>query len=173
MPNHDDLYGHCLAPKYLERFEDRKQRTWLRLSGDGASTFVDYAHAAIEGGYLATQFFTNFSTLWLIDTDGDVLVAVEEGVDVDAKDPSESYPLPRKGIRPPDHRLGHPALVEGGSARIGGELHVRGGDPIIYIDNRSGRFGRGRTAEQLEAAAELFRKMGLQMSVDYVPLQLT
>lgn len=64
--------------------------------------------------------------------------------------------------------LGHPTLAldlsdsqskigTAGMARIGGELTLRGG--IIYIDNRSGRYGKGRVPANLHLPQEKLREI--------------
>lgn len=134
--------------------------------------FHSYVNDAIAGGYMAVEFFEKFTTLWLVDAGGELLVAVEEAVHAQTDEGLETYPLPRLGLRPANGRLGHPSLVEGGSARIGGELHVRANDQTVYIDNRSGRFGLMRTPEQLDAAGALFTALGFEVSTQHFRLQI-
>lgn len=91
-------------------------------------------------------------------------MAVEEIVL--SENPLVTTPMPRSLPRP-SSKLGHPSLVEGGAARIGGELAVHPATGEIFLSNRSGRFGIMRTEEELMNAAALFATMGIDTVVSY------
>jgi hypothetical protein len=91
-----------------------------------------------------------------------------------AGDSPSHFPLPTalKRALPTDYvRLGHPALVGGKAARIGGEIFCKldKTQPRWYISNGSGRYGVAlkRTEEQLANVAEEFAKLGIDLKVEF------
>ena len=94
--------------------------------------------------------------IWLVDEQGRLVVAEE---------------VPTGGTfdgRPA--KLGHPTLVDGKPARIGGE--IKQGPNGTTINNRSGRFSGhpDRGPQQLENAAKLFEEAGLPVKPEFSPL---
>lgn len=90
--------------------------------------------------------------IWLVDQAGALIIAVEENLD-------------GKPARIGERSLGHPTLVNGDPARIGGEL--RWIDGSWKISNKSGRYGRNRDAERLlPNVAEIFKSVGLIVTCD-------
>ena len=87
--------------------------------------------------------------IWLVDENGRMLVAEE---------------VPR-GFRDngTPGRLGHPTLVEGAPARIGGELNYT--EDGWVMNSQSGRYSRSpdRGPEQLNNAVNMMRDSGLQV----------
>jgi len=96
--------------------------------------------------------------IWLVNEQGRLVVAEE---------------VPTGGTfdgRPA--KLGHPTLVDGKPARIGGE--IKQGPNGATINNRSGRFSGhpDRGPQQLENAAKLFGEAGLPVKPEFSPLGL-
>lgn len=101
--------------------------------------------------------------IWLIDENGKMYVAPEEVV-LDASG---------NPVKDGDKllKLGHPTLVGGANARIGGELHYVDGRWVM--NNQSGRYSvhPDRSAEQLENAASVMRESGLDVETDFRKLR--
>jgi hypothetical protein len=88
--------------------------------------------------------------IWVVNENGDLIIAIEENLD--------GAPA-RRGER----TLGHPTLVNGDLARIGGELRFVEGEWVIT--NKSGRYGRNRPAERLlPNVAAIFKGLGLSVT---------
>jgi hypothetical protein len=92
--------------------------------------------------------------IWSIDKEGNLRIGLET-------------PVPPG----PKTRLGHPTLVEGGAARISGEIKFNPKTKQWRINDSSGRYsnipGRhpARKNEILDNARELFQESGLNVGV--------
>lgn len=108
--------------------------------------------------------------LWAIDPTGALWVAFEEVVA--RTDQVPLFPKPYQ-LRLSDEfgKLGHPALVGGGPARVAGELYMDDdefGEPAWTINLRSGRYSSNRSDLPdgvLDRVAELFRSCGIHVMV--------
>ncbi|MEM9988788.1 MAG: hypothetical protein AAF723_04640, partial [Pseudomonadota bacterium] len=95
--------------------------------------------------------------IWVISEAGDLIMALEENLE---KEPRQEGEL----------ALGHPNLVQGQEARIGGELICRDGEWIIW--NKSGRYGKRPNAmKYLPNVKDLFKDAGLGL-VEYQGMTL-
>ena len=92
--------------------------------------------------------------IWLIDENGKMFIAEE---------------VPH-GVRPNGEpgRLGHPTLIDGKNARIGGELSFT--EEGWVMNNKSGRYSGhdDRGAEQLNNAAAMMRESGIDVVVNFL-----
>lgn len=117
------------------------------------------------------------TVLWVVDRGGRIFFATEEWLpdqNPDAIATAEPKSrLPRQRFSGPflkTPKLGHPSLVGGKSARNGGEILLefrKDGRPYWEINNRSGRFGKGRTESQLHNVVDEFRKFGVNLNPRY------
>jgi len=167
----DELYGASLMPVGVYAYENRRQKSWIRLddmSGDEIQALFQSLSTRLHEAEILVGDFT---VLWLINEAGALLVAIEEAVcPIDTRatlptypTPEElfgTYPLPRLASRLAP-RLGHGAMALGAPARIGGELDFDPEDGKIYVSNKSGRYGLNRSPSQLEHATDRFKALGL------------
>ena len=63
-------------------------------------------------------------------------------------------------------RTAHPNLTEGGPARMSGELNYDPDTGKWIMDNNSGRYGGGRSPENLDAAGDLLRGTGTDAPIE-------
>jgi hypothetical protein len=93
--------------------------------------------------------------IWLVDEQGRLVVAEEVPT---GKNQPDGRP----------ERLGHPTLVDGKPARIGGEIKPQS-DGTIDINNSSGRYSghADRGPQQLDNAAKLFEESGMPVKPVY------
>lgn len=160
----DELYGRSLLPSRRGPHEHLRQGTWLKVDDSSANRLKAYLEHTQGDAYLARLLAENYNTLWLVDDDGQIRIAIEEVVV--SQDPLITTPMPRSLLRP-ESKLGHPSLVEGGAARVGGELAINPNTGVIYLSNKSGRYGIMRTKQELENAAKLFARLGIDTVVSY------
>ena len=109
---------------------------------------------------LIKEVFKEFPILWVLDCNGNIFFAVEEVVDSATKE--TKCPLPRKLKVPINHeKIGHPSLLDGVKARIGGEILFDEANNQWYIFNKSGRYGKKDSTQNfhLENDARLFKKI--------------
>ena len=173
--NLDERFGTCIDPTRVHVHDCERlhpQRSLFRLDDAGAARLRRIIEAVEAAFYLSHCIISEFSLLWVIDKDGSVVMALEEGMNERGV---ATFPLPRGLDRPAEARklkLGHPALVNCQPARIGGELNFFPGEPNgpWFLSNRSGRFGTnlGRTEEQLEAAVALFQRQEIPVQRQFV-----
>lgn len=159
-PSLDAQFGDCKEPGQVGQYEASHTPS-SRFQFDQASAVKLKAIAAT----LDAQFkishclYTDFTVIWLIDDTGALLIGLDEVV---ADDGQSTFPMPRAlggDTRSRERKLGHPSLVRGKAARIGGELNYQPGAGLWYLTNKSGRYGLGRdrTQEQLDEVAKLFQ----------------
>jgi Flp pilus assembly pilin Flp len=93
--------------------------------------------------------------IWAVTKDGKLVIG-------------EEVPTGNKLPNGRDEKLGHPTLVDGQEARIGGEL--RWTPDGWVINNASGRYSGhpDRGPEQLDNAADLFREAGVPVKTNYL-----
>lgn len=115
-------------------------------------------------------FLLQLSILWVVDEPGVIWLGLEEAFDPVRV--SDRYRVPPPYLRgiypgPRPRKLGHGAMLQGAKGRNGGEIILQQ-DPVAKttyweINNRSGRYGSGRTKAQLYAVALEFRKRNINL----------
>lgn len=140
-------YGELKEPIRIKGFEKTetgatKKNPTLQVVQEGKPPTLDPAKGK-DPGYI-----------WLIDEEGNMRIAEQVKV---GQEP-DGWP----------QKLGHPTLVEGEDARIGGELRPKEGGGWT-MDNQSGRYSRhaDRGAEQLENAAQILRDLGIDVTTNF------
>jgi hypothetical protein len=90
--------------------------------------------------------------IWAVDNNGNLRIGVETQLES-------------------GKRLGHPSLVGEEGARVGGEIKLNSNTKEWRINDRSGRFSRGRSSEERSAilmnAHKLFTGAGLNVGVKF------
>lgn len=168
----DKKYGIVVLPTRRTASEvSFRPKSVFEFDDEGSCRLKNLIDLVEDEYYFSYCLYSDFTILWLIDRGGKLIISLEETL-IDGQS-SGSYPLPRfvdrqNPIR--ERKLGHPALVGGEGARIGGELKY---DPMRkdwYLSNASGRYGvnLGRTEEQLEEVAKLFRNRGFRIETDFI-----
>jgi hypothetical protein len=160
----DAKFGPCVEPVYFNDAERSiVQLTIFELDAPSARRIARFIEMSKDKGRFSIYPFVDFSLLWLVTEYGEIRIAVEEGVLPESTSGEKRFPLPN-AIKRNYVKLGHPALVQGAHARIGGEIGCDlETDPAQwYITNRSGRYGvnLGRTEAQLANVAAEFAKLG-------------
>ena len=146
----DNTFGAPKKPKMVKDWEKNPDGTVVRNPTvqevkPGSAPKLDPSKAK-DPGYI-----------WLIDENGRMYVAEE--VQVGAA--PDGYPK----------KLGHPTLVEGRDARIGGELKLT--ESGWEMNNKSGRYSNhpDRTSSQLENAINMMRESGLDVRSNFIELK--
>lgn len=166
----DDLYGIVKKPEKCAEEERHVEPESLTILGEAeANGLKSLMEATDKELPLAASLFSQVLILWLIDADGCFRFALEEVVTTGSK----RYLRPRlrrDRLSDGETRLGHPSLVSGVGARIGGELcfdpgwgHERRG---WKLTNGSGRYGTipGRTSAHLSNVAALLKAHGISVT---------
>jgi RHS repeat-associated protein len=113
--------------------------------GSNGKVIVNPELQIIRPGGKAAPLQDGKNYLWVIDESGNLRIGVEAPI-------TPGSP----------NALGHPTLVEGGKARVGGEIRYEDG---WYVNDNSGRYSKGRTREQasvlLDNAHRLMENAGL------------
>jgi hypothetical protein len=110
----------------------------------------------IQPGQQALPLDQDKRYIWVVDKEGNLRIGAETEV-------------------APGKRLGHPTLVneDSGAARVGGEIKFNKETKKWRINDRSGRYSRGkertieRKAEILDNVSELFNEAGLKVDAKY------
>ncbi len=147
------------SPKSLSRLDS--------LTALPLKSFMD----AVYGGWELGEVWVNDTiVLWLVDKEGVIWFAIEELVldEIPLNLPKHQTMALTKNCP----KLGHPSLVGGQGARIGGEIYFdRTTSPASWvINNRSGRYGlhATRTRSQLQAVSQSFSSHGIDLVVDFI-----
>jgi hypothetical protein len=164
----DRLYGALRQPKYVDALEGNTpplSRFRLLQPDQFLTTFL---HMAFEPHPVDHLLYQAVFFLWLVNEIGDIIIAYEEMFPT-----AGSYRAPRQRECPVPaggRRLGHPALVNGGPGRIGGELLFDDGNRRWVLMNKSGRYGVGpdRSEQHLRNVARRFEESGMQIAVHYL-----
>jgi len=167
----DSQFGPVIPPQSgLKPWEIRETLRKYDLNQASAQELTQLLMLA-QNGSIGQSIFKAITFIWVVSEPGDVIFALEEVVDLQgtARTPRmRGIPL-NASVKP----LGHPLLVGGIGARIGGELYLdddSSGGLTWILDNKSGRYGthRSRTPTHLENAAELFRRYRVSVDTDYL-----
>jgi hypothetical protein len=165
-----ELYGELLAPNPVFGFsdfeEEKKQLSLTTLDVASAQNLRQLMEVVSFDFRPATLNFWTTPLLWLVDGRGQILVALEEMFFV--KDHEYIGAKHRKLSLPVDsYRLGHPAFVSAGDARIAGELFFDRSTKAgrWLITNGSGRYGigRGRSESHLKNVVQRFEAFNLSL----------
>lgn len=162
--NLDRDFGTMRAPSKVDAWEvDRAPASKTRVDaavGNGLVAYKDavqlqlFAHAARCVTYI-----------WVIDADGSVHMSVEELAELPDGTEIMGYPRRRDYPRHPaeEKKLGHPTLVGGNNARVGGELFldVKGGKLMWFVNVNSGRYCQFAppSPEQVANVLETFQEL--------------
>jgi hypothetical protein len=141
-PTLDEMYG---APKDPVRIKD------FEKASDGSVVRNPTINEVKPG----LKLDPNKKYIWLIDQHGTMWVGEEVPV---------GDPLP-DGYQP---KLGHPTLVDGEPARIGGEIEYDPDDDSWEMNKKSGRYSAhpDRGDDQLSNAANLMRSSGTNVKTE-------
>jgi hypothetical protein len=177
--NFDERYGPLVEPQKtpmrrshaVEPWEFEQPLSTLVLNAETGKRLAVLLREGNEPFSLVSSLLRQSAILWIVTESGEIRFALEELVYVapDGKSwvrsghpytgvPKLEFPVLSAGRS----KIGHPALVEGKSARIAGELFLDRnavGQPWT-IANRSGRYGRvagKREPRHLENVAKEFR----------------
>jgi hypothetical protein len=125
------------------------------------------------------QVLKGLAVIWLIDEAGNIRLALEEISEADsfwyeAENKGTPAPtwFPEAEELPPVRKLGHPTLIDHGSARIGGEIEPNFAsdraevDFDAFVNNKSRRYGNERSLKQYAEVARLFHQVtGMKVGV--------
>lgn len=146
---YDDWERH--PPRSLTRLDDRTAPPLKRAMEDIAA-----------GWRIGEVLVKDVSFIWLVDISGQIWIAVEELVVG-----GQSLGVPKLRHTKAD-KLGHPALVNCGNARIAGEIicDFDPDPPEWLINNLSARYGthRSRTDLHLQNVAKVFARFGITLT---------
>ncbi|MGE6697145.1 hypothetical protein ACQKH5_05585 [Hyphomonas sp. NPDC076900] len=168
----DIQFGTPRTPEKVDDWErDRRPKSLSELNANLAATLCDLDKLAQTS--LMRCALSAKSYIWAMDEAGKIVVAVEELAIEEPEGVYSGYPR-RRGLRHPseEKKLGHPTLLNEGSARIAGELafdEVENNVVTWVINANSGRYCRQKPPEkqQLDNVAARFRELGVSLIVDY------
>lgn len=167
----DIAFGPAFRPNDVSELEFTTRPLSLqKLNAETAASLEAYMSCAAE--LRVPRVIHEVSPiLWIVDEVGDLWFSLEEVIN--RADRRYVYPLRRGFALPREHaKLGHPSLIEGARARIGGELlfdeDAEGGPWVIT--NKSGRYGFGpdRTESHLRKVVEVFRRHNIRVGSIYI-----
>lgn len=163
-------FGSLRLPEKVDEWEkDRTPESLTTFDSELADKLVALEELTKCKLFRASARAQNF--IWAMDDAGEIKIAVEELALTMPEASFPGYPR-RRGYRHPseDKKLGHPTLLNGGHARIAGELAFDEDGPILVwvLNANSGRYCRQKppTLAQLESIADLFRSHGVKVIVD-------
>ncbi len=147
--NLDKLYGALQPPAHIKDFERDPSGAAVCLRPQSLTSLSPAVLAGLRQDVIY---------LWVVDRHGDVMIAIEELLDGTPRKPGSA-----------ERALGHPTLVDGGQARIAGELHWSASEGVWKLTNKSGRYGRRPDAGVLLAnVAEIFQRQGRVVNPEVV-----
>lgn len=167
----DSLFGKPRGPEKVDPWERGRKPASLCSLQEAAPvlrTLADISTSALCAAALRAKNF-----LWIMDQSGEILVAVEELAPHIEGTPYVGFPRRRAFTHPAEERkLGHPTLINGGQARIAGELSFDvtgdGSSLQLVLNANSGRYCRQKppTPEQLARVREAFQAQGVYVTLD-------
>ncbi|NKM55864.1 hypothetical protein GFL21_15235 [Rhizobium anhuiense] len=172
----DDLYGPMAEPGRETADVEKKYNPLSldELSDSTAPLLKQYMDSAVQGLKMPQVIHDSHVILWLISEDEKILFALEEVIDGETGDFFATRSRNDRLKIPADKtRIGHPSLLPIGQdkrARIGGEIVYDPEGDCWVINNSSGRYGyrSHQTKLNLDAAAGLFAKHGINLDVEYI-----
>lgn len=170
MPDLDSRFGHAIEPTYVHDCEQaRPPRSLVVVNpkDDELLVALRAMFAAVDRSvYPSHGFHSDYSMIWVVDPEGLLRIGLEED-DHDRL----SVAIPRSRAVRGRPKRGHPALVAGGAARIGGELlyDVSAAEPRWVLSNRSGRYGlvEDRSERHLRNVAAILVECGVEVEIDF------
>jgi UDP-3-O-[3-hydroxymyristoyl] N-acetylglucosamine deacetylase len=175
-PNLDLMYGTLVEPEYCSDEERVISPESIELLDSKSATLLRaLMETAVRELGPSVATFSQLPFLWVINKSGQMVFSIEEIV----SDGSKRFIRPRLRRDQPlqgETRLGHPSLVDGQPARIGGELYFDPGwghEPRGWkITNGSGRYGlrEGREVSHLLNVVDLLRSHNVDVRPNFIPL---
>lgn len=161
--------GRSLAVDDWER--GNKPVSFSTLGDESAAPLKRFMSDVSAGWRVGRTLCFDVLIIWAVDESGEIVFAVEETIEAGA--PTGRAKHQRAEATQRLDKLGHPALVGGGNARIAGEIRLQeAADGRIYweINNRSGRYGleKSRKIEHLSNVKDQFAKFDLTLEPDFV-----
>lgn len=159
----DVQFGECKEPGQVGQYEARfVPSSCFHFNKSTAGRLRAIAATLDAELKISHCLYTDFTVIWLVNDVGALLIALDEVI---TDDEQHTFPLPRavgSDARFRERKLGHPSLVHGNAARIGGELNYEAVAGLWYLTNKSGRYGVncGRTPLQLNEVAKIFEAQG-------------
>ncbi|OSI62573.1 hypothetical protein BSZ18_18630 [Bradyrhizobium canariense] len=170
----DETFGEALAPDRVDPLEgELRPQSLHRLSRDTARLLKQLMVVTEKGLGVTRYVYSELPILWVVDSVGKFWFSIEEVVNATTREyifPRARYFRTAEGTQ----KLGHPALIEAGPGRIGGEilfdLHYKP-SAAWCITNGSGRYGTrpGRTPDHLANAAKEFARYGIKLQDVFIP----
>jgi hypothetical protein len=161
MKELDQLYGIVVRPARKDKRPngyddwelDTRPASFSILDATSAVPLRAFMTHVAENWAFGSVFVKRAVILYLVDESGLLRYSIEEAVDDNAPGRDSGRPYKRleipylKGFLRTDKKLGHPALVDCGGARIAGQIMFQPEDETgraahWTIDARSGRYGR-------------------------------
>lgn len=172
--NLDEVYGPSIGP--LPRDDGSTHDDWEKappvshssLAGLAAQQLATYIRNVEQRWKVGETLAGGSTIIWLVDENGLLWFAIEElvvdGVGIGVPKPE----LPVNG--PKFAKVGHPALVGGRAARIGGELVFDSDLGTWELNNASGRYGfdASRSPFHLINVARDLKEVGIIVSPKYI-----
>lgn len=169
----DARYGavRSVTDKVKQAERDHRPGTRQMLDDETAPVLRNYMQSALDGVKFSTVLHSTIPILWAVDPSGHLWFAIEEVVDT--KNSGYLFPYARNlKLDDDQEKLGHPSVVGGAEARLGGEIMFDSGfdRPVWVLNNKSGRFGYGddRKKEHLETVQADLGHHGIHVVVDFV-----
>lgn len=167
----DSQFGSVRSPEKIDKREEgRRPESISTLNGSLAGNLEKLKALAQCDLFRFAARAKNY--IWAMDEAGKIVIAVEElALDRPEADYT-GYPR-RRGYKHPseEKKLGHPTLLNGGKARIAGELAFDDDDDgLVWVLNaNSGRYCKQMppTNAQIDAVAGVFKGLGVDVKVDY------
>lgn len=161
-------FGTAVVPRYIDQHEiDHISLSLVRLDAENAQILKNLMGLAVHHHHIVSMPFRWLYFLWLISEEGDFLFAYEEMLALATPNARAARQV-GAAIPIGQVRLGHPSMVGGAPARIGGELLYDYRDGVWILSNRSGRYGVGRVKNQLENVQELLTDFGVKVGTHFV-----
>lgn len=169
----DDEYGELRPPEKVDRWEKNKRPASLCTLDQNLAQKLTALEALVQDRLFRSSARAK-NYLWAMDADGSIRIAVEELAIRQPRASYAGYPR-RRGYSHPseEKKLGHPTLLNSGSARIAGELafdeNLETGKLQWILNANSGRYCKQKppTEIQIDKVAQLFRNLGVDVEVDY------
>jgi len=170
----DEIFGEALDPIRVDALEGQLRPQSLHLLSRNTARLLKRLMAVTEKGLGVTRYvYSELPILWVVDSMGKLWFSIEEVVNAS----TQEYIFPRARNFPAAEgmqKLGHPALIEAGPGRIGGEilfdLDLKPSGAWC-ITNASGRYGTrpGRVPNHLANAAREFARYGIDLQEVFIP----
>lgn len=170
MSDLDSRFGQAIVPAYVHDCEQAlppRSLVVVKLEDGALLAALRAMFKAVDRSvYPSHGFHSDYSMIWVVDKEGLLRIGLEE----DDHD-RFSVAIPRSRAVRGRAKRGHPALVAGEAARIGGELRydVSALEPKWVLSNRSGRYGliEDRFERHLRNVAAILAECGVKVEIDF------